>query len=137
MASPFPFTAGQVLTAAQLNGIGDWTTFTPNFQPETGTWTSSTLTAAKYALVNDVVVGFCYVSITNYGTGSGGTLFDLPVTAAADQHQIGTGRENALSGNMLNLYLTSTTSAAIRFYDNTATAGANNVLSVSFAYQAA
>jgi len=29
MANPFPFTAGQVLTAAQMNGIGETTSFTP------------------------------------------------------------------------------------------------------------
>jgi len=36
MASPFPFTSGQVLTAAQLNSIGEATAFTPswtNFTP--------------------------------------------------------------------------------------------------------
>ena len=31
MASPFPFTSGQVLTAAQLNGIGEVTAFTPSW----------------------------------------------------------------------------------------------------------
>ena len=36
MASPFPFTSGQVLTAAQLNSISERTAFTPswtNFTP--------------------------------------------------------------------------------------------------------
>ena len=117
--------------------IGDWATFTPNFQPQTGTWTSSTLAAAKYAVVNDVVFGFCYMAITNFGTGNDAVFFDLPVTAAANQHQIGTGRESALTGNVLNVYLISTTSAAIRFYNNQGTAFANHVLSINFAYQAA
>jgi len=31
MASPFPFTSGQVLTAAQLNSIGEATAFTPSW----------------------------------------------------------------------------------------------------------
>jgi hypothetical protein len=31
MANPFPFVASTVLTAAQLNGIGEYTAFTPSF----------------------------------------------------------------------------------------------------------
>jgi|DEB0MinimDraft_10_1074344.scaffolds.fasta_scaffold39374_2 hypothetical protein len=40
MASPFPFTSGQVLTAAQLNSISEATAFTPswtNFTPGNAT----------------------------------------------------------------------------------------------------
>jgi len=53
MASPFPFTSGQVLTAAQLNAIGEWTAFTPswnNFTPGNATedW--------AYTIVNEVMV---------------------------------------------------------------------------------
>ena len=40
MASPFPFTSGQVLTAAQLNSVSEVTAFTPswtNFTPGNAT----------------------------------------------------------------------------------------------------
>ena len=31
MANPFPFVAGEVLTAADMNGIGEYTAYTPTF----------------------------------------------------------------------------------------------------------
>lgn len=53
MATLGTFTAGQVLTAAELNAIGDWTTFTP-------TWTNLTVgngtVAARYSQLNDIVL---------------------------------------------------------------------------------
>jgi len=53
MASPFPFTSGQVLTAAQLNSIGETTAFTPS-------WTNFTPGNAVedwyYTQVNDLVI---------------------------------------------------------------------------------
>ena len=54
MANPFPFVAGSVLTAAELNGIGEATSFTPTFNNLTignGTVTG------MYMQVNDLVWG--------------------------------------------------------------------------------
>ena len=52
MANPFDFTAGAVLTAAQLNQIGDFESFTPS-------WTNLTVgdatQQAKFAQVNEIV----------------------------------------------------------------------------------
>ena len=50
MASPFPFTAGQVLTAAQLNGIGEYSAYTPTF-----TDISFSSYTARYAIVNKLL----------------------------------------------------------------------------------
>lgn len=53
MATLGTFTAGQVLTAAELNAIGTWTTFTPS-------WTNFTPGNAvqdwSYTIVNDIMV---------------------------------------------------------------------------------
>ena len=84
MANPFPFTAGQVLTAAQMNGIGEaWTSFTP-------VWTATTTNpvlgngtfVGEYTRVNKLVFArFAFVagSTTTYGTGD--YRFDFPVAA--------------------------------------------------------
>lgn len=68
MANPFPFTAGQVLTAAQMNGIGETTTYTPtwsNFSIGNGTqsW--------KYTRVNNniLIVGSVVFGSTTSVTG--------------------------------------------------------------------
>jgi hypothetical protein len=37
MANPFPFSSGAVLTAAELNAVGEWTDYTPT----TTSWTGS------------------------------------------------------------------------------------------------
>jgi hypothetical protein len=78
MANPFPFTAGQVLTAAQMNGIGERVAFTP-------TWTNLT--------VGNGTQSFSYVRVQNlvyiqgkftFGTTSavtGGIFMNAPVTS--------------------------------------------------------
>ena len=83
MPNPFPFTAGQVLTAAQLNGIGEAATiFTP-------TWTNYTrgngTTIAYYTRVNKLI--YLYVEETLGSTSSMGTnpTLTLPIAAARTQ----------------------------------------------------
>lgn len=85
MANPFPFTSGQVLTAAQMNGIGEWTDYTP-------TWTATTTNPAigngtivgRYARIqNLVMVQFNITFNTTTTKGSGQYRISLPVTAAA------------------------------------------------------
>lgn len=65
MANPFPFTAGQVLTAAQMNGIGERVAFTP-------TWTGLT--------VGNGTQSFSYVRVQNLVFISG--KFTLGSTSA-------------------------------------------------------
>ena len=80
MANPFPFVASTVLTAAQLNGIGEaGTTFTP-------TWTGYTrgngTTVAYYVRVNKLV--YVYVEETLGSTSSMSAnplVMTLPITA--------------------------------------------------------
>ena len=59
MANPFPFSSGDILTAANLNSIGEFQSWTPTFfglsaQP------SST---ASYAEVNGIVFWTCYFNL--------------------------------------------------------------------------
>jgi hypothetical protein len=84
MANPFPFVAGEVLTAADMNGIGEWTSYTP-------TWTASTTNptigngnlVARYARIQDLIQVQFHISFgTTTTAGSGQYRVSLPVTAA-------------------------------------------------------
>ena len=83
MANPFPFTAGQVLTAAQMNGIGEAAiTFTPTFTNYTrGNGTS----VAYYMRVNKLV--YVYVEETLGSTSSMSTQPTMTLPLAATRIQ--------------------------------------------------
>jgi hypothetical protein len=82
MATPFPFTAGQVLTAAQLNGIGEaWTSYTPVVKGGATTVTA-TINYAKYAQVNKIVIVVASVNVTSAGAANGVVTMSLPIAAA-------------------------------------------------------
>ena len=88
MANPFPFVAGEVLTAADMNGIGETTSFTPNW---TGlTVGNGTLNFAVYTQVQKLV--FVQVQFTLGSTSSvtGNISFAAPVAQATPaQNQLG------------------------------------------------
>lgn len=78
MANPFPFTAGQVLTAAELNSIGEATSFTPTFNNLTignGTVTGT------YMQVNDLVWGTIRLVFGSTTSVTGTIQPAFPVTA--------------------------------------------------------
>jgi hypothetical protein len=78
MANPFPFTAGQVLTAAQMNGIGEYVAYTP-------TWTNLTVgngtVAFRYGRVQDFVHVHGRLTFGSTTSVSGAIAFGLPVAA--------------------------------------------------------
>lgn len=85
MANPFPFSAGAVLTASQLNSISEWTSYTP-------VWTSTGTAPAigtgqllgKYLRINKFImaeISMLTGATTTYGTGT--YYWSLPVTAKA------------------------------------------------------
>ena len=102
MASPFPFTSGQVLTAAELNEIGDWTTWTPTVTPLTGTITTLGTVVGRYCVVNGLLEGYIDIPITTNGTGNGQIIFTLPANAstAPGGAFIGECREIAATGTL-------------------------------------
>ena len=82
MANPFPFTAGQVLTAAQLNGIGEeWTSYTPVITQ--GATITKTVTNAIYTRVNRIVFFQIQLALTSAGTANTPILIDAPVAASS------------------------------------------------------
>ena len=82
MANPFPFTAGQVLTAAQLNGIGEATVaYTPTIT--NGTLGNGTM-AAYYSRVNKLVYGSLLWTLGSTSTITGVLNISFPITASAN-----------------------------------------------------
>ena len=78
MANPFPFVAGAVLTAAELNSIGEaWTSYTPVIKGGATTVTA-TLTYAKYAQVNKIVFVRVEAAVTSTGAVNGAVNITLP-----------------------------------------------------------
>jgi hypothetical protein len=80
MATPFPFTTGQVLTAAQMNSIGEVVSYTPALTNITlGNGTMST----RYVLINNFVhyEGKITFGSTTSITGSA-PIINLPFIAA-------------------------------------------------------
>jgi hypothetical protein len=93
MANPFPFVAGDVLTAAELNSIGEaWTSYTPVIKGGATTVTA-TIQYAKYAQVNKVVWVRVNATVTSAGAVNGAISITLPTTLASTQFSA-----NAIAG---------------------------------------
>ena len=82
MATLGTFTAGQVLTAAELNAIGTWTTWTPSLNNFT-----ATTNYARYATINDWVL--CEGEFVLTGTPSGALEVSWPVQPLCSNYQWG------------------------------------------------
>jgi hypothetical protein len=87
MATLGNFTAA-VLTAAELNAIGTWTTWTPSWS---GITVGNGTTIARYSQVNKIV--HCRVQFTMGSTSSvaGPVTFTLPATASSSATVSGHG----------------------------------------------
>lgn len=81
MTSPFPFVAGAILDAADLNAIGAWTAFTPSWNSVTGG--ASGTSSGAYAQVNDIVFWQAQFDLNGTGSISGHINMDLPVGTCA------------------------------------------------------
>ena len=94
MANPFPFVAGDILTAAELNGIGEaWTSYTPVIKGGATTVTA-TIEYAKYARINKIVCVQMRATVTSAGAANGIINITLPtgldVLTASNQRNVGT-----------------------------------------------
>ena len=121
MASPFPFTTGQVLTAAQMNSIGEVVSYTPTLTNLTlGNGTMST----RYAQINNFVhyEGKITFGTTPSITGSPPQI-SMPLSSAQSFQQAG-NVVYADSGvaTYLGFPLQITASTIYLFIQNTATA---------------
>jgi hypothetical protein len=118
MANPFPFTAGQVLTAAQMNGIGERTAFTPTVSSVTGAIFVAGALDCSYMRVQKAVIVEFDITITSIGTAGGAILFTLPINANSSLMGTGVGRESGVTAAPLFIWHT-TTQAQIQKFDGT------------------
>jgi len=155
MANPFPFVAGDVLTAAELNGIGEALTFTPtytNFSLGNGT------VDARYVRVQKLV----YVSVNiTCGTTSAFTgskmQISKPVTSVASSagnltqglsnfsdastgaFVFGAVRYSTTTAQSVDLYNSAGTYVELAFTNVTVpfTLATGDVIGISYVYEAA
>ena len=76
MANPFPFSVGAVLTAAQMNSIGEaWTSYTPTIRQ--GVNVTKTIQECRYTQVNKLVFVKAHFQLTSAGTA--GSVIEVSV----------------------------------------------------------
>jgi len=122
MATLGTFTAGQVLTAAELNAIGDRLTWTPTIGFDSGS-TATIIYLAEYAICNNMVIWQAVVGWNSAGTASGAMSITLPVAPSSAYLFVGSGREGALTGKTFGVFTDAAASIAFcRYYDNSAIA---------------
>ena len=80
MANPFPFVSGAVLTAAELNSLGEaWTSYTPTIKGGATTVTA-TIQFAKYIQINKLWIVQVAATVTSAGAANGAVTISLPST---------------------------------------------------------
>ena len=133
MANPFPFVAGEVLTAADMNGIGEYTAYTPTFTNLT--LGNGTLNFRFGRVQNFIhVIGEIIFGSTTAVTGN--LSFTLPATALAKLRvnaQIGWSRIDDDGTDIFfgPIFLQSTTTSLIQVFDVSGTYMSNTALSAT------
>lgn len=96
MANPFPFASGEVLTAANMNSIGAWTTFTTSA-------TNATISSQDciYSQINEIVTVKYYVV---FSAVTGNLSLSVPVNAKATGSNI---RLGCIGGGFIRIGTTS------------------------------
>jgi hypothetical protein len=139
MANPFPFTSGQILTAAQMNSIAEAATnYTPTISAATGTFTTVT-GAAQYIRINKLCWVRFNISITTNGTAGTAVVLTLPFTGVTPYGNtaLGVCRETSATGFLSQVFQQSTTTVAIINYDNSYPGGNGRNLTGTFFYEVA
>jgi len=118
---------------------GAWQTWSPTVTPFTGSFTTLTVNTARYSQVGKIVTCHIDFTITSIGTGSGIPIFTFPVTASSAYYftAIGQYRETQNTGLTGIIDWESTTTGALRRYDNQSHISAGNRYGGSFTYEAA
>lgn len=133
----FPNLTGAVTpTQDEINVIdgsinGTWT---PTITAQSGTITSSTLTAATYTRIGRQVTASATFTITNAGTATQSLYVTLPFTNMA-QAMVGSGYEGASTGNLLWVLVgAGDNKMQIRNYNNTTCIATNAQIIATVTY---
>jgi len=110
--------AGQILTAATMNSIGAvWETYTPTYTATSGTLTTVTTNAARWARLQKTFFLHIDATITNVGTATGFLEVSLPAGITPQKlFQVGVAKEMAVNGNAGTFQITSNTKATFYLY---------------------
>jgi hypothetical protein len=124
--------------SSDANTLDDYEkgTWTPVVTSGSGSITTVGAVSGVYTKVGNIVVIECTITITTNGTGASSiTVNGLPFTSSANAY-IGAGRENAFSGKMLQVYvLASSTTLAIKNYDDTYPAASGSTMFATATYR--
>lgn len=130
------FTTLNATTDIQFNGAsitGAWTSYSPTLSVQSGSLTSATATG-KYIRVGKTVFFTISIEITTNGTAAGSLGATLPTTP--NTNGAGSGRENGVSGKMLQVQVVSASNVANVFnYDNTYPGVSGASITVSGVYE--
>ena len=150
MPGPGTWSAGDILTAADLNAIGTWTSYTPVLA-QNGTRTA-TVNYAEYMLLNELCVVNVDLTCTQAGSAGSQITVTYPVTAASGNNVcVGSGffyDDSATDIILLTVSQASTTTVSFRTETSTSISvgfgqlpsfalANNDVISFSIAYRVA
>ena len=112
-------------TGMRWNNLA-WTSYTPTVTPETGSgYTMSG--SGYYTQIGKLCIANFSAVVTTNGTGGGKLQMTLPLTARkVANYGCGFGRENGVTGKMVNAFLVTSTLAKLSYYDDSYV-GANGV----------
>ena len=119
--------------AGEINAAS--TAWTPTITAATGSFTTVS-GAGKYHKIGKRIFFEANITITTVGTGQG-CVFTVPVTASASGYYSCSGRDDAVSGKMLQGRLTSTTQIGLSNYDNTNPSASGAIFRVAGNYEMA
>jgi hypothetical protein len=100
--------------------LDTWTAYTPTIGAQGGTITTVSASGA-YAIVGKTLTARFSITITTNGTGGGAITMTLPFAQAAGyggQQAIGFAREGGVTGNLCQIWATSSGNTAIATYAN-------------------
>jgi hypothetical protein len=112
--------------SSDANTLDDYEegTWTPVVTSGSGSITTVGAVSGVYTKIGNVLIAEFTITITTNGTGAGSIIASgLPFAATANAY-IGAGRENAATGNLLQLYLPASSNAVtVKNYNDSYPAG--------------
>ena len=117
---------------------GAWQTWTPTITASTGSFTTITVSIARYSQIKNLVTVMLEFGVTSIGTASGVPLSNLPVVArAGNSMALGSYRETAVNGLSGVISWNNTNSVVFHRYDNASHLTAGAFYGGTFMYEAA
>jgi hypothetical protein len=140
MPGPGTWQPGDVLTAADLNAIGVWTSYTPTLTQSVAR--TATVNYAEYMQINKLVMANVDLTCTTTGSLANITV-SLPVTASGDGvRSSGAGLFFDSSASTTSILAADVDTTTVSFYADGSSAllnttlGNNDVISFSIMYEA-